>query len=106
MEFALLIHGAESAWAEMAGDERQDYFAAHRAFGAGLRESGVRVVYGCRLARPESVADAKPRDDGEPELGGMWILDVPSEDEAVAWAERLPLKPGDVVELRLCEHGG
>jgi hypothetical protein len=104
MEFALLVYGAERAWAEMTGEERRDYFDAHRAFGAGLRDAGVRIVYGSRLARPESMADEKPREDGEPELGGLWVLDLPSEEDATAWAERLPLKPGDLVELRCCER--
>ena len=106
MEFALLIYGAERAWAEMAPEERGDYFDAHRAFSAGLREAGVRVVYGSRLARPDSLADADPRQDGEPEIGGLWILDLPSEQEAATWVRRLPLRPGDLVELRRCERGG
>jgi hypothetical protein len=106
MEFALLVYGAEEAWAEMTADERRDYFDAHRVFGAGLRAAGVRVVYGSRLARPDSIADEKPRDDGEPEVGGIWVLDLPTEGEAAAWAARLPLKPGDLVELRRCERGG
>ncbi len=33
-------------------------------------------------------------------VGGYWIIDVASKEEAVAWAERCPLNEGDAIELR------
>jgi hypothetical protein len=33
-------------------------------------------------------------------VGGYWIIDVKSKDEAVEWASRCPLGEGDVVEVR------
>ena len=33
-------------------------------------------------------------------VGGYWIIDLASKEEAVAWAERCPLNEGDVIELR------
>ena len=33
-------------------------------------------------------------------LGGYWIIDVASREEAVAWAVRCPLNEGDAIELR------
>jgi hypothetical protein len=33
-------------------------------------------------------------------VGGFWILELPSKDEAVAWARRCPAEPGDVIEIR------
>jgi hypothetical protein len=33
-------------------------------------------------------------------IGGYWLIDVKSKDEAVEWAKRCPLGPGDVVEVR------
>ena len=33
-------------------------------------------------------------------VGGYWIIDVASKDEAVAWASRCPLNEGDAIEVR------
>jgi hypothetical protein len=33
-------------------------------------------------------------------VGGFWILDVKSRDEAVEWARRAPMLDGDIIEVR------
>ncbi len=33
-------------------------------------------------------------------VGGYWIIDVASREEAVDWASRCPLNEGDAIELR------
>jgi hypothetical protein len=33
-------------------------------------------------------------------IGGYWVLDVGSRAEAIAWASRCPLEPGDTIEVR------
>jgi hypothetical protein len=33
-------------------------------------------------------------------IGGYWMIDVSSREEAVAWASRCPLAPGDTIEVR------
>jgi hypothetical protein len=33
-------------------------------------------------------------------VGGYWMIDVSSQDEAVAWASRCPIAPGDIIEIR------
>ena len=33
-------------------------------------------------------------------VGGYWIWEVASREEAVAWAQKCPMAPGDVLELR------
>lgn len=33
-------------------------------------------------------------------VGGYWVIDVASREEAVAWASRCPLSPGDTIEVR------
>lgn len=33
-------------------------------------------------------------------LGGFWMMDVPSKDEAIAWALRCPASANDVIEVR------
>lgn len=33
-------------------------------------------------------------------FNGYWIIDVPTREEAIAWATRAPLGPGNKIELR------
>ena len=33
-------------------------------------------------------------------LGGYWMIDVKSREEAMEWARRCPAEPGDVIEIR------
>jgi hypothetical protein len=33
-------------------------------------------------------------------IGGYWLINVPSKDEAVSWARRCPAQNGDVIEVR------
>jgi hypothetical protein len=33
-------------------------------------------------------------------LGGYWLIDVPSKQEAVAWASRCPARDGEMIEVR------
>lgn len=57
---------------------------------------GARVKFG----------DGKPRVTDGPfietkeVIGGFWIIQAKSKDEAVEWAQRVPADAGDVIELR------
>ncbi len=33
-------------------------------------------------------------------IGGYWIIDVKSKEEAVEWAKRVPAQEGDMIEIR------
>ncbi len=33
-------------------------------------------------------------------IGGYWMIDVKSKEEAVEWAKRVPAEDGDVIEIR------
>lgn len=79
-------------------------------FNKSLQEAGVLLALdgphppsaGVRV----SSVDGKPRIVDGPfaetkeVVGGYWMIDVASRDEAVAWASRCPLNPGDTIEIR------
>jgi len=33
-------------------------------------------------------------------LGGYWMIDVASRDEAIAWAKRCPASENEIIEIR------
>ena len=58
--------------------------------------SGARVAF--RGGRPQ-VTDG-PFTEAKEVLGGYWIINVKSRQEAVDWARRCPAQDGDVIEVR------
>jgi len=57
---------------------------------------GARVSFG---GGKPSVTDG-PFTEAKEVLGGYWIVNVKSKEEAVAWARRCPAQEGDVIEVR------
>lgn len=58
--------------------------------------SGARVSF--EAGRPH-VVDG-PFAEARETLGGYWMIDVASREEAIEWARRCPGAPGEVVEVR------
>jgi len=58
---------------------------------------GARVSF-AGGAEP-TIADG-PFDTPRQTVGGYWLIDVRSKDEAVEWASRCPAGDGDVIEIR------
>ncbi|MFI6446422.1 YciI family protein [Kitasatospora sp. NPDC050543] len=104
MEFALLVFGQESDWDAMTEAERAERFTANRAYGQALAEAGIRISYGARLARPAAAEGEERAEEGVLEVGGLWIIDAPTEDDALTWAARMPLSHSGRVEVRRCDR--
>jgi hypothetical protein len=58
--------------------------------------SGVRVT----LVNGKAKAIDGPFTEAKEVVGGYWMIDVSSRDEATAWASRCPIAPGDTIEIR------
>lgn len=58
--------------------------------------SGVRVTF--QGGKPK-VIDG-PFTETKETVGGYWIIDVRSKDEAIAWASRCPASENEVIEVR------
>lgn len=79
-------------------------------FNKSLQEAGVLLALdglhppsaGVRVSAVDGkvkVADG-PFAETKEVVGGYWMIDVGSRDEAIAWASRCPLSDGDTIELR------
>ena len=60
-------------------------------------ETGARVSFEA-TGKPK-VTDG-PFAEAKEAVGGYWMLQVKSREEAIEWARRCPAQPGDVVEIR------
>jgi len=60
------------------------------------------VATGARVAFKNGKATVTdgPYIEAKEVLGGYWLLDAPSKEEVVKWAQRCPADPGDVIEIR------
>jgi hypothetical protein len=109
MRFLLLIHGDEDAEAALGADERRSIVEQHMAFVRGLRESG-QYVLGEALLGSDAAAVVRPGraplvTDGpysttKEIVGGFYIVECGSRDEALELAGRVPESPGIAVEVR------
>ncbi|MDB6078007.1 MAG: hypothetical protein JWO82_1754 [Akkermansiaceae bacterium] len=59
-------------------------------------EKGVRVAF----SKGQAVVIDGPFIEAREVIGGYWIIQVSSKQEAVEWARRCPAAEGDVIEIR------
>jgi hypothetical protein len=103
MQYLLLLWGDTEGEDALEAGERGAIVDEHIAFASGLRERGQHVVgaaleRGSKLVRDDLVTDG-PFTDTKEQLGGLYVIDVESEDEALEIARRVPRSPGLVVQV-------
>ena len=58
--------------------------------------AGARVTY----SRGKAKVSDGPFAEAKEVLGGYWMIQVKSREEALEWARRIPASEGDIVEVR------
>lgn len=111
MQFMMLMipAGYETA-APGTVPEDIDRVAAMMAYNKALLDAGVLITcdglhppsMGARVSFPSGkpVVTDGPFAESKEVLGGYWMIDVASRDEAIAWASRCPGGPNEVIEIR------
>ena len=59
-----------------------------------------RAARSVRIRNDRVTATDGPFSEAKEVLGGYWLLQVRSRDEALAWGSRVPLNDGEMIELR------
>ncbi len=108
MLFMLLIHDEPGAYDDLSAADRAALYAE---YGALNRDLGRALVASHQLRAP-GVARTVRVEDGRRVvtdggiaatgviLGGYYLIDVPSMDEAVEWAARIPSARFGPIEVR------
>ena len=110
MEYLALIYGDESTWERFSDQERSAAYEQYGDFARAAGDAGV-LVGGEELGPTSSATTVRVREgrqlvtDGpyaevKESLGGYFILDCASFDEAVTWAARIPGASHGAVEVR------
>lgn len=109
-QFMLLIYGEESKWAELTPDQLSAEMGAYMAYTQDLAKAGA-LVAGDELqpvatAKTISVSAGKqkvvdgPFAETKETLGGYYLINAETIDEALAWAAKCPGARYGRIEVR------
>jgi hypothetical protein len=114
MQYVLLIYGDEAAgnerFASLSEEEQNEELGRWWAYTEELQKAGVHVAG--EALQPTMTAKTVTAQDGnrlvtdgpfaetKEQLGGFYIVDVASEQEALDWAAKMPSLPRGSVEVR------
>jgi hypothetical protein len=100
MKFLLMIHGAEDTWDALTDEEQGAARDRYRAFAAAARESGALLRAGelqptasattVRVKDGQTLVTDGPYAETREALGGFFVVEAPSIDDAVELARKLP----------------
>jgi hypothetical protein len=110
MQYLLLIYDEESKWAAMGEDERNSVYAEYGAFTQALQESGALVganqlqptgtATTVRIREGEQLVTDGPFAETKEALGGYYLVEVDTIDEALEWAAKIPSARYGTIEVR------
>ena len=105
-----LIYGDASRWEEFSPDEREAVYARYRAFAGDAGKAGVMVGGGelastrdattVRVRNEETLVTDGPYAEVKEALGGYFLLECNSIDEAIDYAAKIPGAEHGAIEVR------
>jgi hypothetical protein len=110
MKYLCTIYGEESEWTNATPEQMAEVMAAYNAFSE--EAGGAGVILGGEGLEPTSAATTVRVRDGErvlsdgpfaetkEQLGGFYLLECASLDEAIGWAAKIPGAATGSVEVR------
>jgi hypothetical protein len=110
VQYMLLIYNQEDNWERLSDGEQAAAIRAYRDFTEELRSAGAMVA-GDRLQHTANATTVRVRDgqqlvtDGpfaetKEQLGGYYLIEADSLDDAIEWATKLPGSHHGTVEIR------
>ena len=110
MQYMLLIYGDERRWASLSPDDERAIYDEYTAFTQDLQEAGKLVgahelqptatATTVRVRDAETLVTDGPFAETTEALGGYYVIEADSFDEAIEWAARIPSARDGAVEVR------
>ena len=110
MQYMLLIYNDETWWESLSEEEGRAVTGEYFAYTEELRSSGAFVsgepLQATTTAKTVHVRDGErfitdgPFAETKEQLGGFYLVDVESEDEALEWAAKIPSARVGRIEVR------
>jgi hypothetical protein len=110
MQYMLLIYDDENVWSSLSEDERNRMMDEYWAFTDEVRKAG-KYVAGDALQSISTAKSVRVRDgdvsttDGpfaetKEQLGGYYLIEADSDEEALEWAAKIPSAKLGTIEIR------
>jgi len=106
----LLIYGSEERWAEQSEEELKPIYEEYFALSRDLREreklisseelQASSTATTVRVRDGETLVSDGPFAETKEVLGGFYVVEAESLDEAIEWAARIPGARDGTIEVR------
>ena len=110
MQYMLLIHDDPSAWAGMSEDQVNAVMGEYFAYSAAIREEGIFVdgqplqgrdaAHTVRVRDGERIVADGPFAETKEIVGGYYVVDCATLDQAIDAAARIPSARFGAIEVR------
>jgi hypothetical protein len=110
MQYMLLIYGDQNGWDSLSEADRGQMMQAYGSFTQDLRDSGSMVAGDAlqptqtattvRVRNDETLTTDGPFAETKEQLGGYYLVEADSLDEAIEWAAKIPGSRHGSVEVR------
>ena len=114
MQYMLLIYNDELAWQRLSDAEREALVGQYFAYTDELRNAGAYIagdpLQPTSTAKTVHVLDDErivtdgPFAETKEQLGGYYLIDVESEEDAIEWAAKIPAARYGRIEARPLMH--
>ena len=110
MEYMLLIYGEEGRWGSQSDEEREAMYAEYFKLSDDLRARDallgsnelqpVATATTVRVRDGETLVTDGPFAETKEVLGGYYLIEAESLDDAIEWAARIPSARAGKIEVR------
>ena len=106
MKYMVLIYDDERTWEELGDGERAEHLSRYRALGSrpgvlageGLKPTSTATTL--RVRNGDLALTDGPFAETKEQLGGFYLIDAPTLDDALAFARDVPAAEYGAVEVR------
>jgi hypothetical protein len=110
MQYMLLIYNSPSSWDSLTEAEQGEIFGAYGTFTEELQSSGkmvagdalqpISTATSIRIREGETLTTDGPFAETKEVLGGYYLIDVDTLDEALEWGAKIPGATYGTIEVR------
>ncbi|MGZ4289129.1 MAG: YciI family protein [Gaiellaceae bacterium] len=110
MQYMLLIYSPPSDWQSVPAEQRQAIMEAYGSFTEELQSSGklvagdalqpISTATSIRVRDGETLTTDGPFAETKEVLGGYYLIDVETLDEALEWGAKIPGAQFGTIEVR------
>ena len=110
MQYMALIYADESAWETLSDAEREGWYERYRQLSNDARDAGVLVggdelgptqdATTVRVRNGETLVTDGPYAEVKEALGGYYLFECASMEEALDWAAQIPGAEHGAIEVR------